>query len=786
MRKKIVSLFSAAALFITLVCTVFVNAAAAGAVKVTAATNLTTVKQGNIVRVDLNLTENPGLISIHLKVNYDPDVFEFSKVENKNLFGSSPTFLPADDEGCYRVNWLDYVTEENLTQTGLLASVYFKVKDTAENGNYEFVIGAVEEDITDYDFNQLPISFENASVKVNDGLSDDATLKSLTVLSGYGTLSPEFDPAVEAYTVAVPYGKGIPKITAVKNDAKATVQITQATGYESGKNEATVTVTAENKKTVKTYKVTFTEINAMLSTLTVNGTAVSGFDPDTTSYTYSVPYADWNTDKNKTYTIAATASKDTSTVEIGENDFTLTSTDPDTNSDKNATVTVTADNGTKTVYTIKFTVLACQHNYVKDDAQSTPATCETAGEDVSVCDICGKEKTETVKALGHDLGPWTTVAEATCEADGSQTQTCSRCGNVVNTKIIPKKGHRWGGWHPVEGSENTYERICANGCAQSPEIHTVADAADGHIHAFNGQTEVITPATCTVTGQQKRYCSVDDCNEWIPETIETIPHTEAERIVKESTCTEEGEKVVYCSVCNTELSRESIEMIPHNYGSSWANDSTSHWHECTMCGNKTDEESHTENGGVITTPATNYSSGTKTYSCTVCGYVMRTETIPAVSNGDDSYGNYPRGENNGVPVIPFGGIKTTESMTVSVENKITGEKSTARAQRSGDSVTVRLGAENDGNYANFYTTNDEYIYSAVIENGRAKLNVSSDVKIKVIIDSIAYGEDVSSEAAADGEASEIVSGNTIICLMSVVLIAGAAVMTVFIKKRTNK
>ena len=788
MRKKIVSLFSAAALFITLVCTAFVNVSAAGEVKVTAATDLATVKQGGTVRVDLNLTDNPGLVSIHLKVNYDPDVFEFSKGEDKKLFsiGSTTSFITANDEGCYRVNWLDYnIDEINFTGTGVLASVYFKVKNTAENGNYEFTSGAVEDDVFNYDLTQLPISFENASVKVNDGKSDDATLKSLTVAKG--TLTPAFASDTESYSVLLPRGSAVPNVTAVKNDTKATIQTTQAKSFKTGENVATVVVTAEKGNT-KTYTVTFTEMNAVLSSLKVNNTSVTGFDPDKTSYTYEVSYADWKADPAKTYTIDATASKEDSTVDIDENDFALTSTDPTKNTDKNATVTVTSAQGDTTTYTIKFTVLACDHDYQINEAGSTPAACEADGTNLLVCSICGGEKTETVNALGHDYGDWV-VVDAKCETDGTRTKTCKRegCGDaVVNT--IKAKGHKWSLWTKV-GDTDDYSRTCSNsGCEIGTQTRTVLPAED-HDHAFDTpdcQIEIVKSATCSETGIKRTWCANIGCAEHIDDDIPMLQHNYVPTVTEEATCTTEGTRVPICSVCGDRGAEEIIPVLGHDWTTTWTTDDNEHWHECTRCGEVNEKESHTENGGVVTTPATTVSNGIKTYSCTVCGKAMRTEILPInVSSDTISDTNYPTGGYIGAPVIPFGGV-STESMSVKVENAVTGKTSTARAQRNGNSVSVKLGAENNGYYANVFTTDGEYIYSAVIEGGKAEFNAPNDVKIKIVIDSIAYGEDVSSAAAVESESADISSGNTVVYPISIVLLAGAAVMTVFIKKRTNK
>ena len=71
----------------------------------------------------------------------------------------------------------------------------------------------------------------------------------------------------------------------------------------------------------------------------------------------------------------------------------------------------------------------------------------------------------------------------------------------------------------------------------------------------------------------------------------------------------------------------------HSYGSDWKNDADNHWHECS-CGDKKDTAAHTAGEWVIDTPATATKSGTKHKECTVCGYMMATETIPATGGGE--------------------------------------------------------------------------------------------------------------------------------------------------------
>ena len=75
-------------------------------------------------------------------------------------------------------------------------------------------------------------------------------------------------------------------------------------------------------------------------------------------------------------------------------------------------------------------------------------------------------------------------------------------------------------------------------------------------------------------------------------------------------------------------------------GSEWKYDADNHWHECS-CGDKKDVAAHTASDWIIDTPATATADGTKHKECTVCGYTMATETIPATVCGEHthSYGS---------------------------------------------------------------------------------------------------------------------------------------------------
>ena len=127
---------------------------------------------------------------------------------------------------------------------------------------------------------------------------------------------------------------------------------------------------------------------------------------------------------------------------------------------------------------------------------------------------------------------------------------------------------------------------------------------------------------------------------------EEAAHTAGEWIIDTpATATTSGTKHKECTVCGYTMTTETIPATgsgehTHSYGSEWKNDADNHWHECS-CGDKKDTAAHTAGEWIIDTPATATTSGTKHKKCTVCGYTMTIETIPATGGGEHthSYGS---------------------------------------------------------------------------------------------------------------------------------------------------
>ncbi len=165
-------------------------------------------------------------------------------------------------------------------------------------------------------------------------------------VSGY-TMSPSFNADTAGYTVTVPASATYVNIVVTKGDSKQTVSGDGNFTLTGDSSVATVTITAEDGKTTKTYNITINKQSSTptldgdntLKDLTVGGTTISGFDKDKTSYSIDVG------DDVTSISVAGIPTSSTSTVSVSG----ATNLKPGKNA---VTVTVTAQNGATRVYTI--------------------------------------------------------------------------------------------------------------------------------------------------------------------------------------------------------------------------------------------------------------------------------------------------------------------------------------------------------------------------------------------------------------------------------------------------
>lgn len=256
----------------------------------------------------------------------------------------------------------------------------------------------------------------------------------------------------------------------------------------------------------------------------------------------------------------------------------------------------------------------------------TAANCTTA----KTCSICGKTEGS---ALGHD---W---ADATC----TTPKTCKRTGCTA-TDGSPL-GHDWDTTVWMIGDDQHWHKCNRTGCAETKdaashnpdrtaateddpikctECGKVLTPALGHVHTSHLTSVAAQAPTCTAPGNAAYWkCSCDKLFSDDTATTETTlaavtkaalghdhngpwvttDENEHWKVCAREGCNEQLDKAVHtpsawvnvgdgyhhqtCTVCERELTHEVC-----TFGQPLKYNATSHWEECTKCGNKQNEAAH--------------------------------------------------------------------------------------------------------------------------------------------------------------------------------------------------
>ena len=212
-------------------------------------------------------------------------------------------------------------------------------------------------------------------------------------------------------------------------------------------------------------------------------------------------------------------------------------------------------------------------------------------------------------------------------------------------------------------NDAVYFKSCSCGEISTTETFTAAGTQLGHAWASDWSKDTDNHwKECSRCHEKKDEAAHDYGSDNICDTCgydKTVPHTHNLTLVpaKAPTCTEKGNTAYYtCDGCDkwfedatgaseiTDKTSVILAATGHS-ASDWKSDNTDHWKECIVVGCgviiEGSKAAHTAGEWIIDTPATATTSGSKHKECTVCGYTMATETIPATGGGEHthSYGS---------------------------------------------------------------------------------------------------------------------------------------------------
>lgn len=300
-------------------------------------------------------------------------------------------------------------------------------------------------------------------------LSNNANLSSLSI-NGASNWSPTFNPGTTGYSCTVPNSTASVTVNYLLEQGGATASISGANNLQVGFNTVTVTVTAEDGISKKTYTISVTREgsslsnNANLSSLSINNASnwSPTFNPSTTVYSCTVPNSIVNAVVNYTREHGnATANvSGANSLQVGMNTVTVTVTAEDGVATKIYTISVTreASSGTEKSNNANLSILSIfgASNWSPSFNKNTTSYYCTIPNNISNVTVSANKEhaNATVEIHGANnlvVGPNTVTVLVTAEDGTTKTYTISvvrlessgteNPNNLNQISIVVKRGN---------------------------------------------------------------------------------------------------------------------------------------------------------------------------------------------------------------------------------------------------------------------------------------------------------------------------------------------------------
>lgn len=786
MKKKPIAMLLAAALAVMQAVPAF-TVSAAGNPKV--AIGSVTGEPGETVTVDVTLSNNPGLQSMRVEVNYDTGVLECTDIAEKNVFGTGSYLTPSDlSKNKLVLNW-NTSDMMNVSTNSVLATMSFKIKDTAVNGKTELKLTTTDGNTYNYDYDtdtytDYGIDFTNGSItvkideskclhdyvngvcskceKVCDHKNSDTVITKEASCTEVGSMTITCNDCGNAEEKEIP----------MKDHNIETLKAVDATCTETG-------LTA-GQKCKDCGRITVEQ--EVIEALGHNYQKEAKVEPTCTKD---------GVENGERCTRCGDVKAGTVLPALGHDEVIDAAVEPTcTETGKKEGKHCSRCNG---ILVAQEEIPALGHTEAIDAAVE-PTCTETGlteGKHCSVCDTVIVAQ-QTVAAKGHTEAIDAAAAPTCTEKGKTEGKHCSVCDTVILAqKVLDETGHKFG----------------EDGKCESCGAEAIPDCEHTGGEWKNGETAHYK--ICTVCGAQ----------------IETAAHEWGEYTInKEADCENSGSRTHSCTVCG----REETEVIPakgHNYANG----------VCTVCGAADpdyaapapDIPDNSNNGESMVSP-----SDRVNYPVVIpFGYEVKSsdriiEVINAAADNDtveikiagnttvDKSIMESLAEKNITAVfkmsggicwtIKSGDIEKAKKVDIGVRmnrktvskdklTEIAGDNKTIQfsLRHSGDFgfsgvLTLPVNKMYNGKYANLYYVNGdrfEFIGSSLVSDAAASFVFSHASDYVIVIDDEPYGEDISS-AAGVYEKNSCVSGYAYTAVIAVIMLGGFAAVNA--KKRRSK
>lgn len=202
-------------------------------------------KAGETVDITVSLSDNTGIISMLLEVEYDKKVLTLKNVKDAGILGAS---LHSDNLSAspYYLFWSNGTAEENIKANGVAATLTFEVSESAGTGVYPIKISYEKDNDAIFDFDLENVDFKviNGSISVES--IDGSTQNPDTIVSEVEDSSQPISQSAVSVVIDGSYVVFADQKPVIKNDRTLIPlrAIFEALGADVDWNDETKTVTS--------------------------------------------------------------------------------------------------------------------------------------------------------------------------------------------------------------------------------------------------------------------------------------------------------------------------------------------------------------------------------------------------------------------------------------------------------------------------------------------------------------------------------------------------------------
>ena len=348
-------------------------------------------RQGDTVTVAIGLGSNPGLITFRVAVSYDSDL-ELVSVSDSGLLKGWTQPNPTISSP-YTLRWADSLATTNNTANGKIATLTFKIKNTAAPGGKKVTVSFTES----RDANGGKNTFADATANITVACASHT----------YGAYTKLNDNQHSRTCSACGH------VETVNHSWNGGAVTKQATCKESGTKEYTCTACGA-KKTETVAKTNSHSWGGYTVTKQPTCTA-AGVQTRTCSVCGKTESQAVNATGHKFGAWAQ--SKAPTCTEKGE---------------EKRSCSACGHAETRAIN-------ALGHSFSHPTVTKEP-TCTETGVETRTCTVCEKTESQAVNATGHKFGAWADTKAATCTEGGTQERKCSAC-DATESRSTKALGH---------------------------------------------------------------------------------------------------------------------------------------------------------------------------------------------------------------------------------------------------------------------------------------------------------------------------------------------------------